>query len=173
MKYLKQYCIPVKELKQEVYSFDFYVNEKFFELFENSEIKKGNADVNITLKKNSQNIILEFDIIGSVNVMCDRCLDYFDLPIKINEKLFFVFSNEHKSSSHDFIILNLNENEINIAQYIYEFITLSLPIKKIHPNDEFGNSTCNKEMLNKLNMLTYKEETEIDPRWNKLKNLIK
>ena len=173
MKYLKQYCIPITELKQEVYSFDFNVDEKFFEQFENSEIKKGSAVVNIVLTKNSQNIILNFNIKGSVNVMCDRCLDYFDLPIKINEKLFFVFSNEHKSSAHDFIILNLNENEINVAQYIYEFIILNLPIKKIHPNDEFGNNACNKEMLEKLNSYTKKKETEIDPRWNKLKNLIK
>ena len=173
MKYLKQYCIPITELKQEVYSFDFNVNEKFFEQFENSEIKKGNADVNITLTKNSQNIILTFNIKGSVNVMCDRCLDFFDLPLNIKEKLFFVFSKEKESFSHDFIVLNINDNKINVAQYIYEFIILNLPIKKNHPNDEFGNSTCNKKMLEKLSSYTQKKETEIDPRWNKLKNLIK
>ncbi|MBE9468250.1 MAG: DUF177 domain-containing protein [Bacteroidetes bacterium] len=173
MKYLKQYCVPIRELKQEGSSFDLFVDEKFFEQFENSDIKKGNVNVNIILTKTAQNIILSFNIVGSVNVICDRCLDYFDLPIKIKEKLVFVFSDENKSLSDDFITLNKDKNEINVAQYIYEFITLSLPIKKTHPNDEFGNSTCNKKMLEKLKVYTQKKETQIDPRWNKLKNLIK
>ncbi len=173
MKYLNQYCIPIKELRQEVYCFDFKVNNKFFKQFKNSEIKKGNADVNITATKNSQNIVLEFNINGSVNVMCDRCLDYFDLPIECNERLYFVFGNENNTQAYNFITLKADENEINVAQYLYEFITLSLPIKKIHPNDETGKSTCNKKMLNKLMSFTKKEVKKTDPRWDKLKNLIK
>ena len=174
MNYLKQYCIPIKELKQGVYSFNFLIDDKFFEQFENSELKKGKADVYITLTKNSQNIILEFNIHGSVNVMCDRCLDYFDLPIECNETLYFVFGNENNMQQvHDFVTLKVEKNEINVSQYIYEFITLSLPIKKTHPNDETGKSTCNKKMLNKLMSFTGKEEKKTDPRWDKLKNLIK
>ncbi|MCK5823234.1 MAG: DUF177 domain-containing protein [Bacteroidales bacterium] len=173
MKYLKQYFIPVNDLKQEDYCFEFNIDNKFFEQFENSEIKRGDVFVNITLTKNSQNIILDFDIRGTVNVMCDRCLDYFDLPIKCNEKLYFVFGEKNNEQGGDLVTLKVDENEINVAQYIYEFITLSLPIKKTHPDDENGESTCNKKMLEKLNSVNFKKEKELDPRWEKLKNLIK
>ena len=63
-----------------------------------------------------------------------------------------------------------SENEIEIAQYIYELILLSFPINFIHPDDEDGFSTCNEEMMQKLE--SHSEPEVIDPRWNELKKLI-
>ena len=66
--------------------------------------------------------------------------------------------------------------EINIQQYIYELIVLAVPIKRIHPGVEDG--TLNSDILDKLKELSpelsnkNKENKDIDPRWNTLKNLL-
>ena len=67
--------------------------------------------------------------------------------------------------------------EINIQQYIYELIVLSVPIKRIHPGVEDG--TLSSDILEKLKELSPKlddeqkeDNKEIDPRWNTLKKLL-
>jgi uncharacterized metal-binding protein YceD (DUF177 family) len=71
--------------------------------------------------------------------------------------------------------VNPNEHELDLMQYFLECICLSLPIKRIHPDDISGNSGCNSEMLNILNAhksSTTGEKSENDPRWDKLKDLL-
>jgi uncharacterized metal-binding protein YceD (DUF177 family) len=63
------------------------------------------------------------------------------------------------------------ENELDLQQHLYEFIMLALPIKRVHPNDEEGNSTCDPVMLKKLDELIVDEEPGTDPRWDELKKL--
>jgi uncharacterized metal-binding protein YceD (DUF177 family) len=50
-----------------------------------------------------------------------------------------------------------------------------LPIKRVHPLDKKGNSTCDKDVLNKLEEFITEEEKDeeenIDPRWDNLKNI--
>ena len=75
------------------------------------------------------------------------------------------------------LILPFGEFEIDIAQYIYEMIILSIPLKRIHPGIKDGS--LDTEALTKLKELTIKEqkkenkeEENIDPRWDKLKQLL-
>ena len=60
-------------------------------------------------------------------------------------------------------------NKIDTSQYIYEYIRLQLPQKRIHPDGE-----CNVEVISKLN--NHKagriHGDEIDPRWEPLKEII-
>jgi uncharacterized metal-binding protein YceD (DUF177 family) len=58
---------------------------------------------------------------------------------------------------------------------MYEYIVLSLPVQRIHPDDENGRSGCDPDMLEKLKALTAKElnlENQADPRWDALKGII-
>jgi uncharacterized metal-binding protein YceD (DUF177 family) len=41
----------------------------------------------------------------------------------------------------------------------------------MHPNDAKGKSTCNKDMLKRIKAVNAQEEENVDPRWEKLKNL--
>jgi len=78
--------------------------------------------------------------------------------------------------------LPFGEFEIDIAQYIYEMIVLSIPLRRVHPGIKDGS--LNTEALVKLKELTIKEqkkekkekkeekEENIDPRWDKLKQLL-
>jgi uncharacterized protein len=66
----------------------------------------------------------------------------------------------------------VDEHELDMKQYFYEYILLALPIKRVHPDDKNGNSTCDPEMLKKLKEHIISEEVESDPRWDELKKLI-
>ena len=77
-----------------------------------------------------------------------------------------------ESSDPDIITLPADEQELDLKQHIYEYILLSIPIKRVHPDDEFGNSTCDPFMLKKLEEFIIDQENEIDPRWDELKKLM-
>ena len=71
------------------------------------------------------------------------------------------------------VIIPHEYHEIDISQFIYELIILSVPTKKVHPKVLDG--TMNSEALTKLKELEIKKEKTAptaDPRWDKLKNLI-
>jgi uncharacterized metal-binding protein YceD (DUF177 family) len=59
-----------------------------------------------------------------------------------------------------------------VAQLIYEFVCLAIPIKRIHPEDENGSSTCDPVMLEKLNKYIIKEGGEQNSVWNDLRKLL-
>ena len=63
-----------------------------------------------------------------------------------------------------------DEDQIDIRHYVYESIMLSLPVQRVHPDNEKGRTQCNKEMLKLLKQHSNKKDkNEIDPRWEALK----
>jgi uncharacterized metal-binding protein YceD (DUF177 family) len=95
------------------------------------------------------------------------------MPIEYDSELFVNFGDTTEEQTDEIIVLAHNEFEIDVAQYIYEFVHLSLPYKRVHPLDKKGRSTCNKEMLKKLDEYIIREnDNNNDPRWDDLKNLM-
>ena len=171
MKRQSQYVIAYKGLKDGLHPFDFKVNDLFFESFEDSEITKGDVDIRVTLNKTPTMLEFEFVLDGKVFVSCDRCLDIIDMDIEYEAPLYFKFGEDAHEETDELYIISEQETEIDLSQFIYEFIYLSLPYRRVHPDDENGNSTCNKEMLKRLSELSVNEEKhDTDPRWDNLKN---
>ncbi|MBP7506888.1 MAG: DUF177 domain-containing protein [Prolixibacteraceae bacterium] len=174
MNYLSKYEIAFKGLKEGTHLFEFNIDDKFFDKFENSEVKKGTLKADVTLTKQSSLMILDFAVKGHVELICDRCLDNYNQKIKANNKLFVKFGHEEEEMSDDVIVITYEEHQINIAQYLYEIIILGLPIKRIHPEKK-GKSECNPEMVEKLKEYLVEdvsEEEPVDGRWKELKKLL-
>jgi uncharacterized protein len=173
LDYLNQFIIPFKTLSDGKHQFDYIIDDSFFENYEMSEIQKGKIDVVVTLEKTETMLTFLFHINGTVNIMCDRCLDYFGLPIGTEFKMFVKFGKEKTEQTDEILIIPESDHEINIMQYIYEYINLSLPIQRIHPDDKDGYSQCNAEFLEKLKEFskTKIQDNEVDPRWEILKNI--
>lgn len=174
MNYLSQYTIPFSGLSEGKHQFDFSVDDKFFSEFETSEVEKGNLSVAVELEKRSTYLKLTFTISGNVTLTCDRCLEEFDYPLESTRELLVKFSEKELEDEAELIYLHPNDFQVDIAQYIYEFVILSLPIRRVHPVGEAGESLCNPLMIKKLEELRHKPgqsgEPE-DPRWNALKNI--
>ena len=171
MKDLRKYVIPFAGLKEGRHEFEFDVDDSFFEQFDSSEIRQGKLDVNIVMQKNQQVLELDFDIKGKVRTICDRCLEEFDFPLAYQGKLFFKFGEKSYELTDEIIILSAAEHEINVSQYIYEFIHLALPYRRIHP-DINGESGCNSAMIQKLDELrTDNLKLSDNTAWDKLKEI--
>ena len=50
----------------------------------------------------------------------------------------------------DVYYLNRTESYLHLADWIYEFINLSIPVTRMCPESEIGGPRCNKEVLEKL-----------------------
>lgn len=172
---LNTYSIHFKGLKVGKHTFNFEIDNKFFEAFEDGEIKQGDLNVDVILNRQSLMLDLFISIKGHVQVTCDRCLEDFDLPISYEGSLYVKFGESRSDEGEEIIILTNEDSEINIAQYLYESICLSLPIQRYHGMK--GTKTkCNKEMIKKLKSLLTdspkkEENEEFDPRWSKLKDI--
>lgn len=172
VKRQSQYVIAYKGLKDGLHLFDFKVDDLFFESFEESEIEKGAVNIHVSLNKKPTILEFLFEIDGKVTVSCDRCLDPVELEIEYEAPLYVKFGEETHEETDELYVISEQETEIYLAQFIYEFIHLSLPYRRVHPDDKNGNSTCNKEMLKRLEELSVNEEKpDTDPRWNNLKDL--
>lgn len=169
----KDHIIQFVGLSIGSHEFQFDINDTFFEHLDYSEIKQGKINIVLTLLKQSTMMVLHFEISGTVKQDCDRCTAPLDLPINGNYKLIIkVGGNDTGDEDDDIITIAANEHELDLSQYIYEYIALSLPIKRAHPDNKKGESTCDKKMLKKLAHFLLEEEKEkTDPRWNGLKNI--
>ena len=173
---LRQYAIPFKGLKEGKHDFCFVVDNSFFEQFESSEVKKGLVNVRIELTRHSQFLELHFDIQGKVTVHCDRCLEPFAIRVMHEDKLYVRFGQQTLEQSDDLLILADSEHEIRLDQFIYEYIHLALPIQRFHP-EIGGISGCDPGMMERLHAHAHhaddQENALKDPRWEKLRGLIK
>lgn len=173
MKSNRQFVIPFKGLKIGKHDFVFDIDEKFFDDFEGSEIHRGKIKVELMLDKKPSLLEFDFHLTGFAVVSCDVCLDDVEIPIEFDSKLFVRFGDTSEEQTDEIIVLSHAEHELDVSQYIYEYSHLALPYKRVHPNDKKGKSTCNKEMLKKLNEYLIQEEQEnTDPRWDGLKDLL-
>ena len=151
---------------------EFEIGNEFFEQFEDSEVKEGRLIANIELDKRSSHIDISIRISGMVKICCDRCLEMFLQPVDSMNRLLVKFGKRMEDIDPDIITLPAEQNELDLKQHIYEFIHLALPIKRVHPDDENGESTCDPYMLKKLDEFLIDVVNENDPRWDELKKLI-
>jgi uncharacterized metal-binding protein YceD (DUF177 family) len=126
----------------------------------------------VELDKRSSHIDLRFSISGRVRISCDRCLELFMHPLECENRLLIKLGKNWDTDDPDILTIPFDENDLDIKQYLYEFIHLALPIQRIHPDDEKGNSGCNREMLKKISEHTINSQNETDPRWDELKKLM-
>ena len=184
MKVTNEFLIPFIGLKLGKHQFEYQISKAFFEHFEYDEFESANIKVNIVLEKKNTMLELNFKHSGTINVPCDLTNEDFDLQIKGNLKLIVRFGETFNDENEDLLILPIGEHQIDVAQYIYEMVVLSIPLKKIHPGIKDG--TLETKALSKLKEISVteqaqeenvQEETEIkaentDPRWDKLKKLL-
>ncbi|APG60765.1 YceD family protein [Christiangramia salexigens] len=175
MRNLAEFTIPFKGLKLGKHQFEYELDNKFFAHFEYDEFNSADVKIDLLFEKKSTMMELTFKAAGSVNVNCDLTNEPYDQPIDSELFLVIKFGDEFNNEDEDLLILPHGEYEVNIQQYIYELVVLSVPLKRIHPGVEDG--TLESEVLDKLEELSLKNqkkknEDDIDPRWDKLKNLL-
>lgn len=176
MKGLNNFNIEILKLSNSKHYYSFEVDDAFFGNFENSPVEKGKVKVEVELDKRETLIEVNISFAGTIELTCDRSLELFDFPTNISGKLIFKYGEEEMEVDDEISIITRNTQRINIAQYIYEAIVLSVPYKKLHP--KFQMDEVEDEGPGVMIYQDSKKETdnsnseeEIDPRWEILKRL--
>ncbi len=169
MKHSREYLLPVGGLSLGKHDYKFVLDRAFFTMFEYSEIKNGNVEVDLLLNKQETMIELFFKIKGELEVACDRCADEFFEPIEGENEMILKFGETFEEESDEITIIPVLQHQFDISHLLYEYTILLLPLRKIHPEDAQGNSSCNPDVIERLNQMKHLETA--DPRWEALKNL--
>ena len=155
MKDKDLYSISFKGLSLGNHSFDWTLDKEFFALYEMSDISDSYIEAQLNLMKHSGFLELIFVLKGWVEVVCDRCLDPLKLDMKSEAQMYVKFGEQQgdydtEEDDDDVIFLSYGDDKLNVAQYLYEYAHLSLPMRKVHPLDVNGQTTCNVQMISKL-----------------------
>ena len=170
MNVLDHFSVPYKGMGNGIHEFNFDVDSEFFKEFEDSHIDNGKFKVNVEIDKRHDHSILLFDIEGYTDTSCDRCLAPIALPLYGDFKL-HVKHGEDEGSNDEIMFIHPETSILNLAQIIYEYILLSMPIIKVYDCEEDKLPPCNFEVLNKLENTQDETSQEQSNVWDSLKDL--
>ncbi len=129
----KNFSIHFTGLKNGKHTFEFKVDNSFFENYNYDDFNNINADITVLLDKKSTLLELNIAVNGIANVPCDVTNVDFDLPIEGNIDIIVKFGEEYNDDHDEILIIPFSEHQVNVAQYIYEIIALAIPQKRVHP----------------------------------------
>lgn len=176
VKRLSEFDIDLVRLKPGKHEFTYKLDTAFFDFYDYGIVHDGSLDVNILLERST--VLLNFDIKikGVVKLTCDRSLEEFDHPLAVHDQVMIKFGDEEKELADNVFVIKADKPSINLADTLYELITVAVPIKKLHP--KFADEENDEDSL-VYTSLTEEEqhreeeekEEEIDPRWKELLKL--
>lgn len=164
------YTIPVKGLSVGKHQYGFLIDKKFFEDFENSQILGASLKVDVDLERSETWIRIVSAIQGTISVECDRCLDELVIPLKTEASLLvrFVKNEDEPEEGLETITLDPSEAILDLRQFFYDYICLSMPIQMVHEEGE-----CDPEMIARLeNARGEKPVGENGSPFDRLKDLL-
>ena len=175
----KEYNIVFSSLKLGQHTFEYEIDQSFLDiLFDYHDMPGVKAVVSVVLNKQNTMLEMHFAMKGILPAHCDLTNKPYDQPIQNEFEFVVKFGEAYNDEDDELLILPHGEYEINVAQYIYELLVLSLPTKFIHPDIDSGNLDDDSlELLERYapqntDVEEDDDDDEIDPRWSKLKDLL-
>ena len=161
-------------LKPGIHEFKYDVDDQFFVESETVDFTNCTATVKLQLDKKSSFMLLKFEVGGKADVSCDRCGNTLtkDLWDEFNMVVKMVDNPEEMNEQEDdpdVFYISKTESHLHLNDWIYEFVSLSVPYQKMCTEEEFNGPKCNKEVLAKLKEMEVKEvEKNADKIWEGL-----
>lgn len=194
MEHDKDFKIPFIGLKLGKHNFEYQIGKEFFESYGFDDFDDITSKIAVVLEKKQTMLEVSFHQDTVLTVPCDVTNEIFDLPCTSDFKLIVKFGDQYNDDNEELLILPFAEFQVDLAQYIYEMVVLSIPVRRIHPDaqtdedleeeldDLFGFGGLD-DLITDYDDDSEEEETEdqdeevntnenIDPRWDKLKQLL-
>jgi len=174
----RNYDIAFVGLKPGIHEFEYQIDDKFFVQYQEQDFRDCTALIKLRLDKNNGFMLLRFEVGGKLEVTCDRCgnglplelWDEFNIVVKMVDNPDEMNEQEEDPDVH---YISKGESHLHIADWIYEFVNLSIPMQRMCGPNEIGGPNCNKEVLEMLAKLGSEDKTT-NPVWKgleKFKNL--
>jgi len=169
----REFEIAFVGLKSGLTEFDYELGEEFFEAEKPVDFENCHATVKLTLDKHSDFIQLKFEVGGTADVQCIRCgnplevnlWDDFNILVKMVDN---PAEMNESNDDPDVFFISKTESHLNIKDWLFEFVQLSIPTHPECGEDESGETKCNKEVLDMLDNLKQKEEKNENSIWKGL-----
>lgn len=178
MKELTQFKIPLSGLKQGRHQFLYDIDKMFFTYFDYDEFWDAILKLDVELIKSSTSLALKLHVEGEIGVQCYVTNESYMQPIKDTYEFVVRYGDEYNDEQENILIIPHGSIEVDIKQYVYETILLSVPARLVHPGLEDGSLQSDiKDILDDLRVDAPSEDEEdfdddIDPRWDELKKLL-
>lgn len=170
---MKPLSINIVGLDFKAHHFSFSLGDAFLQQYGQGFLPGGQFSVDIVLDKHETFIEADIKIDGTAKLTCDRSLEVFDFPIQENKRILFKYGEEDQELTDEIILISRERSSLDLGQLIYEFISLSIPIKKLHPkfqNEEDEDDDSEGKVI--YSSSTDENDDEVvDPIWEKLKKL--
>ncbi|MEJ1241451.1 DUF177 domain-containing protein [Chryseolinea sp. T2] len=178
------YRINIVGLSNKVHQFHYEIGKGLFEEFGTDIVSDGSFTVDVSLDKHETFLEADFTIRGTARLICDRSLEPFDFPINTRRKVVFKYGDQDEEITDEIMIIQRDTAWIELGQYLYEFIALAIPLKKLHPR--FQESVEDDDSEGRIVYTSGGEDDggndesgnndeggddDIDPRWSALKKL--
>lgn len=178
------YRVNIVGLSNRVHHFHYEVGGDLFGEYGSDLLSEGSFTVDVSLDKRETFLEADFSIAGTARLICDRSLEPFDFPVRTRRKVVFKYGDQDEEITDEIMIIHRDTAWLELGQYIYEFIALAIPLKKLHPrfqdtaDDESGDSegrivytSGGSEDDGGGDSNGHDPGDDIDPRWNALKKL--
>lgn len=167
---MKGFSVNIVGLGNKAHQFDFRLDRAFFEGYGKEILEDGSFEAQVALDKHETFIEADFKIKGQARLVCDRSLEPFDEVMNLHKRVMFKYGDVPGEISDEIVVIGRDQTSLELGQLMYEFITLAVPIKKLHPRyrDEEKDSP---EATGKIVYSSANEKEKIDPRWEALKKL--
>jgi uncharacterized metal-binding protein YceD (DUF177 family) len=168
---LNDFVVNIIGLAKKQHSFEFKLDEAFFNQYGSQTVAKGDFDAIVVLDKRETFIEAKFEIKGKAELICDRSLEPFDEHMHLHRTVRFKYGQEPGEVTDEIVVIKQEQESLDIGQFMYEFVVLNVPIKKIHPKFQNEVDEEDDDEGKMVYQTKVAEEETIDPRWEKLKKL--
>jgi DUF177 domain-containing protein len=178
----REFEIAFVGLKPGVHEYNYEITDRFFERFQQQDFRNCKANIKLQLDKKNGFMLLKFEIGGGLEVTCDRCnsnlplelWDDFNITVKMVEDPEIMNGQE---DDPDVYYISRGESHIDVANWIYEFINLTIPMQRSCGFEKMDGPHCNAAAMDILKKMEPEDTGKKDnPIWKgleKFKNLDK
>jgi uncharacterized protein len=166
---LKAFSIDIVGLGNKVHDFEFEINKSFFDHYGKELVERGSLHAKVHLDKRETMIEARFNIKGTIQLICDRSLDPYEQAVEVEKVMVFKYGHQEMELSDEIVLITRETAQLDLGQYIYEFVALEVPIKKLHPRFEQEENNTEDGLI--YSSENKEEENTTDPRWDALKKL--
>ena len=125
---MNPFVIPLNDWAAGERKFHSHAGLEFFQMFDNTEILDADVNVEIrVVKEGNRKVEAELHLEGTVTVPCDRCLEPLAVPVEANPSEVFE--------------LDTVTEDWDLSQAVYDYICLSLPLQRVHPEGKCNPDT--------------------------------
>lgn len=150
-------------LKPGLHEFTYDIDEKFFAEIETRDFANCSTKVKLVLDKKIGFMLLKFEVVGKADVVCDRCSNTLtmDLWDEFNMLVKMVDNPEEMNELEDdpdVFYMSKTESHLHLNDWLFEFVSLSVPMQKMCTPEELGGPKCNNEVLEMLKNMEAKDD---------------